>query len=134
LPVALKKMQGDWTPVKWSKEVKESGLRRQGQPVSDLVYVNPTAGSGTVIVVGNHLHAHPKGPLGRAEEWILRVGFRTGAGTLDLLPVGRGQTMQGIYQFEADTLAICYREPGKGRPSQFHNKEQWLLVLKRGKP
>jgi uncharacterized protein (TIGR03067 family) len=99
-----------------------------------MVFVNPNQWSGTVIVVGDRLHVRPKGPSGTTEEWILRVDFCRDAGTLDLVPVGGGQTMQGIYKVEADTLAICYREPGKGRPSQFNNKEQWLLVLKRGKP
>jgi hypothetical protein len=40
----------------------------------------------------------------------------------------------GIYRLKRDDLTICYAEPGKGRPTQFSNKEQWLLVLKRKKP
>src|SRR5262249_3791336 len=48
-----------------------------------------------------------------------------------LTDVQSGQTTPGIYRLEGDTLTICYRAPGKGRPEEFHDRQQWQLVLKR---
>jgi hypothetical protein len=40
----------------------------------------------------------------------------------------------GIYRLRDDVLTICYREPGGERPDGFHDRKQWMLVLKRKRP
>lgn len=46
----------------------------------------------------------------------------------------KGQTWDGIYSLEGDTLKLCYAAVGKPRPSEFTSKEgrgQLLIVLHR---
>jgi hypothetical protein len=43
-------------------------------------------------------------------------------------------TERGMYRWEGDRLTICYRLHGKGRPSVWGDKGQYLLILRRVKP
>ena len=54
---------------------------------------------------------------------------------IDLKPVDKDQTMQGIYRLEKDTLVICITEgPNAARPNEFAAKDKNVLVtLKRVK-
>jgi uncharacterized protein (TIGR03067 family) len=115
--------------------MEHGGPSRGGQPPAEsYFYINPNQGTATVIIAGNRLQVRSGGRPGRDEEWILRPDFPRTMGPLSIVKVDTGQVMQGIFKFEGNTLVICYREPGKGRPSRFNDEEQWMLVLKRGKP
>jgi uncharacterized protein (TIGR03067 family) len=127
----LERIQGQWEVADWSMEVKE-GRRRRGV-LEDSVYLGATRGDGTTAeVVGNRLTLRRGGAV--RGEWVLRVGPSADLLALEVIEAagGRPEAMLGIYKVEKGTLTICYREPGKGRPPDFANKEQWLLVLKRG--
>jgi hypothetical protein len=150
----LQKMQGDWKAVAWSMETWDMGPHPRGG--LSVVCLDPRACDGTsILIVGNRLSIRPSRgseedrPLrvgrrraasaprqlrGRREEWLLRVAGARSPRRLDIAVVGGGRTMRGIYKLEGDTLTVCYARPGKPRPREFHNREQWLLVLKRKKP
>lgn len=41
----------------------------------------------------------------------------------------KGKTLLGIVKADGDTLAICFAEPGKDRPTAFEARDGWVLAV-----
>jgi uncharacterized protein (TIGR03067 family) len=48
---------------------------------------------------------------------------------VDQTPKNVGMTVEGIYEFRGDTLLLCIKEPGKGRPTSFENPAGVIQIL-----
>jgi uncharacterized protein (TIGR03067 family) len=55
--------------------------------------------------------------------------------TIDFQPEEKKEDAprQAIYELKGDTLKICIGRPDKGRPTEFSDKDQTLVTLKRKK-
>jgi uncharacterized protein (TIGR03067 family) len=124
----LREIQGDWDMVDWSKEIKEGPRSRQRRGPSVILAAIPRK---TVHIVGYRLKIYRQVEV--EERWAVRLASVGSPRGLDITEA-EGRKSLGIYRLEGDVLTICYTDPGKGRPTEFSNKEQWLLVLKRKKP
>jgi uncharacterized protein (TIGR03067 family) len=136
IPKALKAMQGHWTIEAWGFATpKEQIILLRGpwlrRNTKDEVVIIPNSAEvvGSTIVFS--INGKP------SSRWLLHAVIDCRAGmpsVLDLVQPQERSKMQGIYKLEGDTLTICYRECGRGRPDRFSNEGQWRLVLKRTKP
>lgn len=114
---------GDWELKSGTKQVPVNEPNKVGYVLTLFSRVKITPGC-----FQTYWSYRPVGQ--RWERWSLAVS-RGRPGRVDLYDAETGEARLGIYKLDGDTLTICYREPGEGRPSDFHDREQWLLVLKR---
>ncbi len=112
-------MQGSWLITSLyarGREQEESGVAR-------LVIKGDTAG-------------FIKRPGKKPDEFKVKLDSSKTPKTIDL--VDRGKVSVGIYEFDGDTLKICYRERGEARPQYFDPKKESkiavMMVLKRELP
>jgi uncharacterized protein (TIGR03067 family) len=119
----MEKMQGEWTMVSGS---------RDGQPIPD-----------EFVQSLRRTISGDKFSVKREGESLSAGTFKLDASktpkTIDLtLTEGQasGQTIQGIYELQGDTLKICYSAPGQPRPKEFSAAEgsmQTFATWKRAK-
>jgi uncharacterized protein (TIGR03067 family) len=119
----MEKMQGQWTMV--------SG-ERDGQAIPDEFVQSLKR-----TIKGDRFSVK------REDETLTAGTFKLDASktpkTIDLkVDEGQaaGQSMHGIYEFQGDTMKICYAGPGKPRPTEFSAKEgsgQTCATWKRAK-
>jgi len=109
-------IQGEWVVVSWTNELGR-----------DLTILEARRGT-TVRIADSRLLAYD-GEVIRG--WRLTLD----ANSVDfLVGADRSPVLLGIYKREGDMLTICYRGPREGRPTEFHDKRQWMLVLRRKRP
>lgn len=105
------KLAGKWTIESLTRDGKnEDAAYKGGVRVHDggKYSVTPPAGSAVPPVEGTFTADAAKTP-----------------GTIDMKPGSgryKGQTLQGIFKLEGDTLTVAFAEPGKDRPAGFESK------------
>jgi len=110
---------GEWEVVSWTKELGRDFTLEEGRP------------GMAVQIAGGGLRAFDgEGSRG----WRLTFDANTEPPCVDFLCDDPSPVLVGIYKRQRDTLTICYRDPREGRPTEFHNKKQGMLVLRRKRP
>jgi len=82
-----------------------------------------------VRIVGGRLDCQLRGEF--RSRWSFTLDPLARIGRVNLYEGGSDRPILGIYKLEGATLTICYHGPDDERPYQFHNRGQWMLVLKR---
>jgi uncharacterized protein (TIGR03067 family) len=109
----LEKFQGEWTV--------ESG-ERDGQKFPEEV-----AKSLKRTVKGDKTIVSREGQV--VAEGTITLDPTKKPKTIDIKLDASGETVQGIYELDGDTLKICYAAPGMPRPKEFATKEGSGLTL-----
>jgi uncharacterized protein (TIGR03067 family) len=138
IPKSLKAMQGHWAWEDWSMasrpvQVPPLARGRRQKGLNDSVLCLPGATAevvGTSMVFSRNGKAYVRWQLSSVEPD--RAG--QGIGHLEIAEAPDGRKMLGIYKLQGDVLTICYRDRAEGRPTEFTNAGQWMLVLSRKKP
>ena len=113
----MKKLEGTW--------VVDSATM-DGKPDKD-------AKGGQVVFAGNKITL--KKADGTEEKFTYKVDPSKKPKTMDFVPDEKkpnSATGAGIYELDGDTLKACIGPPDK-RPTEFSDKGQMLMVLKRKK-
>jgi uncharacterized protein (TIGR03067 family) len=108
------KLQGEWEVVSW--ETRIDGI------------VSGLADSMTARFASDRLEIASEGRVQYKYELTFEAA-RPARVTLRNV-VTRAVT-PAIYRLQGETLTLCYRGPGQERPAEFHDKHQWMVVLKR---
>ncbi|HLW65923.1 MAG TPA: TIGR03067 domain-containing protein [Gemmataceae bacterium] len=114
------KLQGNWSVV---------SAEHHGRKVVEDELSRPK-----VIFKGNEMSYEENG---KVRKGTFKVDDRTKPACINISPADgaeAGQTFPGIYEIDGDTLKLCVREKGQGRPTTFKGGEGLLfVVMKRGK-
>jgi uncharacterized protein (TIGR03067 family) len=110
-------LTGEWQVVSWRMQITDSHA-----------YFYEVPG---VRIAGDRLEWRQRGEF--RVHWTFSLDPLARVGRVTLYEGRSERTILGIYKLEGATLTICYRGPDDERPYQFHNKGQWMLVLKRRK-
>lgn len=116
----LEKFQGTWVITSWVRDGKADKSHEGGKVTFKGRNFERTSAKETVK---GTIKPNPK-TKPRELETTLTEG------------PDKGKTLSGIYEFEGDTLKICYAAPEKERPKEFTSKADsghFLLVFKREK-
>jgi hypothetical protein len=82
-----------------------------------------------VVLSGGELRFTDLGRIRAVERWAIQVQHRSNG--IDLLPTPGGRyRMLGIYRRDEGMLLLAFRDPGRGRPESFSDRE-YVIVLKR---
>jgi uncharacterized protein (TIGR03067 family) len=115
----LKKLEGTWVVESATRNGKDD---RKGGP-SECTF------SGGMLSMKEEDGTERKGKI--------TIDPTKNPKTLDFEPEqkkGNEGTGRAIYELKGDTLKICISPPGTERPTEFSDKDQILVTLKRKKP
>jgi uncharacterized protein (TIGR03067 family) len=116
----LEKLQGNWSVI---------SAERKGRKVVEDERSRPK-----VTFNGNEMSYEENG---KVRKGTIQIDARTKPAQIDVKPgdgAEAGLTFPGIYEVDGDTLKLCVREKGQGRPTEFKGGEGLLFVtMKRGK-
>lgn len=109
------KMQGTWQAEKMTAD----GMDFPAELVKEVKF----------IIKGDKINTTDS----KEKDWTFKLDASKKPKTIDATD-GDGKKMQGIYEFEGDTLKFCFNE--KNRPKEFKSEagsDSILMVLKRAK-
>jgi uncharacterized protein (TIGR03067 family) len=113
-----KKLQGTWSVV---------SAERDGKPSDEYKQFFFTFTGDRFILKGPELD----------REGAVKIDASRKPKHITLSPVSFKAAMQGIYEFEKETLKLCLGDLGKDRPAEFTTKPgspAILFILRREKP
>jgi uncharacterized protein (TIGR03067 family) len=136
IPESMKVMQGSWAIREWGTAamqvpvfVQRGAWAKKGGEEIPISLPSSAEVAGCRMVFSRNGKDATRWLLNAVADWGV-----AGSGVLEIVEARGGGKMMGIYKLEGDTLTICYRDQGRGRPAGFTKDGQWVLVLKRKKP
>jgi hypothetical protein len=82
-----------------------------------------------LVISGGELRFTDLGRIRAVERWAIQI--QHGSNGIDLLPTPGGRfRMLGIYRRDEGMLLLAFRDPGRGRPESFSDRE-YVILLKR---
>lgn len=113
-------------------DAKDDDLKKlQGSWETSAVFNGKKAPDSTVVIKDSTYAVLDKDGK-KVEEGTLKLDPSKKPKAIDSTAsegTDKGQTMLGIYEFDGDTIKICFARVGKDRPKEFVSKEGSDTVL-----